>query len=297
MTLQEIITAISGAQGSRFQISPTLALQYVNTVQQVAYNRNISAFLYWKDYLTVNTKLTMSASGYTNCVASDVTKTVTDGTRTGTLVSYDNTLREWEISSASGTFSGAITISVGTGAATFSSQQTSKGPYSWNSVSPLFGSLTPFTQSSSIRKMLGLTKATDPQLFLPPNVPLYQDYGFSSAQFDDRALFEVVRKYDAQKLLYFISTPVTTTNTYRWVGYIRPPTIASVTDDANLMLGPEFHQTCYVEGAQALADRSTYGGKTPEQLLATILEPFWQQVQQDYTPNGATNNYTSQGQL
>jgi len=52
-----------------------------------------------------------------------------------------------------------------------------------------------------------------------------------------------------------------------------------------------------VEGAQALADRSTYGEKTPEQVLESILTPFWDMMLQAYTPDGSNNNFTSEGSL
>lgn len=67
--------------------------------------------------------LTLAASGYTNCVASDIGKTVTGGTTgdTGTLIAYNNTTRQWVVDQ---TDSGdvfddddeALTIGSGTGA-------------------------------------------------------------------------------------------------------------------------------------------------------------------------------------
>jgi len=64
--------------------------------------------------------LTLSATGYTNCVSSDIGKTVQDdGVDCGVLLSYDNTQRKWWIRGSSTIGSGSnMTISGGTGAGT-----------------------------------------------------------------------------------------------------------------------------------------------------------------------------------
>lgn len=67
--------------------------------------------------------ITLAASGYTDCVASDIGKTVTQATTsdTGELIAYNNTTREWIIDpdAPEDTFSNAsaaLTIGTGTGA-------------------------------------------------------------------------------------------------------------------------------------------------------------------------------------
>lgn len=67
--------------------------------------------------------LTLAEAGYTDCVASDISKTVTGGVTgdTGTLIAYDNTNRKWVVDpdAAEDTFDDddeAITIATGTGA-------------------------------------------------------------------------------------------------------------------------------------------------------------------------------------
>jgi hypothetical protein len=297
MTLVEMVTAVQGAFGARFQVSNALVLQYLDTVQKVAFNRDMKAFLWTQDYLTVYQDVVLSSSGYTSFVAADVGRTLTGTTGTGTIISYNNALFTVQVSTTGATFTGAITTSGGTGAGTFSSQSVSEGPYSWASLAPTLGSLTPFTSPAGVRRMLGVTSATDIEIYGQNPTVLTRDYGFMYPVFDERAAFEVVRKYDMQKALYFINTPSTTANTYRWVYYIRPPTIGLTTDDANVLIPAEFHQTCMVEGAQALADRAVYGDKTPEQALAEILTPFWDMMAQAYTPDGTNNNFTSDGQL
>ena len=296
MTLVEMVTAVQGAFGARFQVSNALVLQYLDTVQKVAFNRDMKAFLWTQDYLTVYTDVGLSSSGFTSFVAADVGRTITGTTGTGTIISFNNALYTVQVSTST-TFSGPIVTSGGTGAGTFSSQATSLGPYSWASLAPLMGSLTPFTASAGVRRMLGITTATDVEIYGQNPTVLTRDYGFMYPVFDERAIYSVVRKYDITKALYFIDTPSTTENTYRWVYYIRPPTIGLTTDDANVLIPAEYHQTVMVEGAQALADRAVYGDKTPEQALSQILTPFWDMMAQAYTPDGTNNNFTSDGQL
>lgn len=297
MTLQEMVTAVQGALGSRFQNSTTQVLQYLDTVQKVAFNRDMRNFMWWNDYLTIYTDVVLSSSGYTNFVAGDVGK-VLSGTATGTIISFNNSKYTVQVAILTGTtFSGAITTTAGTGAGTFSSQATSLGPYSWATLAPSFGSLTAYTANGSVRRMLGVTIATEAELYSDSDLALINDYNFILNTFDKRAIFQIVHKYDMQKCLFFVDAPVVTTGYYRWVYYIRPPTLGLVTDDVNVLIPSEFHQTVMVEGAQALADRSTYGDKTPEMVLAQIIQPFWDMNAQAYTPDGTNNNMTSEGQL
>lgn len=297
MTLQEMVTAVQGALGSRFQNSTTQVLQYLDTVQKVAFNRDMRSFMWWNDYLTIYTDVVLSSSGYTNFVNGDVGK-VLSGTATGTIISFNNSLYTVQVAILTGTtFSGAITTTAGTGAGTFSSQSVSKGPYSWATLAPSFGSLTAYTANGGVRRMLGVTIATEAELYSDSDLALINDYNFILNTFDKRAIFQIVHKYDMQKCLFFVDAPVVTAGYYRWVYYIRPPTLGLATDDVNVLIPSEFHQTVMVEGAQALADRSTYGDKTPEMLLAQIIQPFWDMNAQAYTPDGTNNNMTSEGQL
>ena len=66
--------------------------------------------------------ITLQASGYTNCVASDITKQVKDDTvEIGALLAYNNTTRKWWVRTTSTVENGsAMTITAGTGAGTSS---------------------------------------------------------------------------------------------------------------------------------------------------------------------------------
>jgi hypothetical protein len=64
-------------------------------------------------------RLTMQSGGYVSAVAGDIGKTVTDGTRSGVLLAYNNTTREWYVRRGTGTaWAGSCTITTGTGAGT-----------------------------------------------------------------------------------------------------------------------------------------------------------------------------------
>ena len=84
--------------------------------------------------------LEFESSGYTDCVATDIGKTVTGGSSgtTGILLDYDNTNRKWwvRMSSTSDDYTGgeSITISGGTGAGTLVAGGTKTGENLWVNV-------------------------------------------------------------------------------------------------------------------------------------------------------------------
>lgn len=298
MTLAEIVLDCQAAYGARYQCSTAKILQFINTIQQVAYSRDLLAFLWWEDYLTVYQDVVLSSAGYTPFVAADVGKTLSCAAATGTIKSFNNTTYTVQVSTT-GTFSGAITTLTGTGAGTFSSQAVSKGPYSWAGLVPALGSLTAYTTTGGVRRMLGLTRLTDQALFgtrLPRNLT---DYGFNPVTLNDKFFLENVRKYDVQQALKFIETPDATANAYRWLYYIRPPVIAGAlaADNANLLIPSEYHETVIKAGVGVLADRTTYGDQAPEQALEPILTPFWNAMQQPFQAMGDNANMTSEGTL
>lgn len=64
--------------------------------------------------------VTLQSGGYVSCITSDIGQVVTDGSETGVLLDYDNTLRKWWVRKTSaGSLSGPVTIS-GTGSGTIS---------------------------------------------------------------------------------------------------------------------------------------------------------------------------------
>ena len=81
-------------------------------------------------YNTAIYTLTFGAT-YTNAVSGDITKTVTDGTHTATLLAYNNTTKLWQVRAISGVLSvGAVTITGGTGAGTTTAVATGESLFS-----------------------------------------------------------------------------------------------------------------------------------------------------------------------
>lgn len=54
MTLSEILSLAQSEYGDRNQITPEQALAFANSIQQMAFNRDLDAFLVWDSYVTVN---------------------------------------------------------------------------------------------------------------------------------------------------------------------------------------------------------------------------------------------------
>lgn len=91
-------------------------------------------------------EITFQASGYTNAVAGDIGKTVVAGATNGILLGYDNTTRRWIVRRGTGTtWSGAVTITSGTGAGTITASATGEWLFS-NVYSLTAGTLEANTQ-------------------------------------------------------------------------------------------------------------------------------------------------------
>ena len=89
---------------------------------------------------------TFQSGGYVSAIAGDIGKTVVAGATNGKLLYYDNTLRKWWVRRNTGTsWSGAVTITGGTGAGTLTSAVTGEALYS-NVYSLPSGSLEASTQ-------------------------------------------------------------------------------------------------------------------------------------------------------
>lgn len=180
-----------------------------------------------------------------------------------------------------------------------------KGPYSWAGITP------------EVRKMVGVTSASDAMLTDPysQNVvtnagwgeanyypdsfgnqyPQGTDYGFVDIAPNPRRLFASGRLNQFSKTFKFNNdAPSTEPQTWRWYYYFRPPTIANINDDANLLIPEEWHHTLVVQGAIALADNTTFAEKQPLVALEPYLEPFWESFMDIQDPN--EGNTYSEGQ-
>lgn len=290
MTLQEIQNLAHAEYGNRYQITPAQFLRYYNIVQAMAFDQDLEAFKDYSNTLTILTQLNVSAFSAAP-VAGDVTRTVVGTTsgHTGTLRYYENGTRKIlavELTDPDEDFQDgeAFTITGGTGAGTLESSdsvETYKGPYDLPS-SPL------------CRKLLGVTKRTDAQLFGVEVTTTGDDYGMATSPSLEKIWERGRVSYrGTTRTFTFIEIPeIDTENAvYRWVYFVRPPVIASVSDDANFWIPLEHHWLTFYQAVIALADNATYGEKQPAELLKPYLDPFWESMRQQNTPMGGIYDY------
>jgi len=245
--------------------------------------------------LTVLTQLNVSAFTVSP-VAADVGKLVTGTTsgKTGTLRYFENSsvrkILAVELTTTAFTAGEAFTIATGIGTGTITasdSDETYKGPYD-------------FPASPLVRKLVGITKRTDAQLYAVETTRTGDDYGMVTTANLDK-IWERIRASvrGSTRTMTFIEEPEidTADAVYRWVYYVRPPVIASATDDTNLWIQAEHHWLTFYQAVIALADNATYGEKQPQELLIPYLEPWWESMRQQNTPMGGLFDYgISEGQ-
>lgn len=297
MTLQEIQNLAHAEYGSRYQITPAQFLRYFNIVQAMAFDQDLEAFKDYSNTLTVLTQLNV-ASFSAAPVAGDINKTVVGTTsgHTGILKYYENsstrTILAVQLSDPDEDFQDgeAFTIATGTGAGTLESAdsvETYKGPYD-------------FPTSPLCRKLLGVTRRTDSQLYGVEVTTTGDDYGMvTQANLDKIWERGRVSMRGSTRTFTFIETPEIDTDNavYRWVYYIRPPVITTVSSDTNFWIPLEHHWLTFYQAVIALADNATYGEKQPAELLKPYFEPFWESLRQQNTPMGGIYDYgISEGQ-
>jgi hypothetical protein len=285
VTLQEIQNLAMAEYGNRYQITPGQYLRYFNIVQALAFDKDLEAFKDFSNTLTILQQFNVDAFTVAP-VAGDVGKKVvgTSSGNEGTLRYYENssarTIVAVDLDDEDAPFEDgeAFTITAGTGTGTFEAseaQETYKGPYD-------------FPTSPLCRKLVGLTKATDAQLFAVSPTTTGDDYGFTD-EYNPERIWEKVRVslFGTGRTLTFVDTP-STSAVYRWVYYIRPPVIAGVTaaDDANLRIPLEYHWQTFYQAVIALCDNATYGEKQPLEVILPYLEPFWDALRTQSRPLG-----------
>lgn len=279
LNVEKTIDLCAQQYQARFAIDRNTILLFLNIVQKMILEKDISAFLVWDDYIVIKRVFTFSSTGYTNAVLGDVGKTVigTTSGATGTLDSYDNDTMAWLVTPVSGTFleTEDVTIDTGTGAGTLTSVVGYRGPYTANS------------DNKPIRKIFGVTSLRDDQLFgyVPP-------WAFSSLEtqgFTDYGLFKTSYSSIMQKFTYisgrinnldntfkFVADPVLTEDYYRMVYYQDAPEIEDETDDEHYIIPDRFRYSV-VGMIGILAENSLYGSQpaTMNQLLKPYLDDIW----------------------
>ncbi len=224
MLLSDISAMVNRA--CRFKLHPQNIIVLMDSAQRMALDYDCPAFLIWSATLTPKYYLEFLAAGYTSAIAGDIGKTVTDGTNTGTLVSYNNTTRKWLISTAtSWTNSAAVTITTGTGAGTLiatSAQTGYTGSYAYPTTIP-------------VRKLWGVTGEPDTRIFGSDTTTQFpmNDFDFVPRTFDPKQLFKPARWDDIGQTYTFIDSPALPAADviYRWVYWRAAPTIADTTTE------------------------------------------------------------------
>lgn len=282
MTLQEIASFIQNSV--RYKLSPAQVVLIIDATQKIAFDEDREIFKVWSDF-TPQFTLTFIASGYTSAVAGDIGKTVTDGTATGVLVSYDNTARTWNITSTNDTefdVDGAVTITTGTGAGTLESEDAFvgyTGPYDAPTSPPC-------------RKIWGVTRETDARIFGNDGT-LSNDYEFSSNYFNPSKFFEQAREDNISQQITLIQSP-TVDSVYRWIYWRQAPTIDGIeaSDDADLLIPSTYHFQ-FINACLMQANIVLSGETVDPRDIRSILGQWWESLKRPYTPMGKNTRLKS----
>lgn len=286
MVLSEISSWIS--QAVRFKLHPEQVRLLMDMAQKMAFDHNSQAFLVWDETLTPKYYLEFKSTGYTSAVAGDVGKTVVGGTSgaTGVLVSYDNTLRKWLLTTSSTFTDGeAITITTGTGAGTLlatASQTGYLGPYDAPTDPP-------------VRKIWGVTNETDARIFGVDDgtdFPM-EDFDFAPRLFNPVNFFKPGREDNIAKTFTFAQAPSLPSSnvTYRWVYWRDAPDIDDFDSEAVLLIPARYHLN-YVNACVKLAQINLSGEDVDPGAIRAFFQPWWDTLARPYTPMGTATNQT-----
>lgn len=287
MLLTEIASNVNIATNN--QLSPEQVVLAMDSAQKASFQKNLQAFLVYDKTLTVLTKLTFVSAVYTPAISTDIGKPVVATSGAAILVSYNNTLREWFVSTLTAAFeaSGAVSITGGTGAGGLAAedfQETYKGPY----AAP-----TKITDPTEpCRKIWGVTTREPGQfdLALPPCIP--SDYNFRRMFPANQRPFQTGITNDFKKTFTFAVDPSVVT-TYYWVYWQNPPDISDLSDSDTLVIPEEYHvhfqQVC-IAIAAAIVSNTPFNQSVVEAYMGdwwkTLLAPYRnQQGFQNMTQN------------
>lgn len=287
----ELVSLIIGTYGVRYQLSREGVVQLINFVQKIALAKDVDGHLKHEDFPIWQT-LTM-ASFSVAPVEADIGLPVTEGAHTGTLRGYDVTALEIYVESDDDfTAGGTVAITGGTGAGTLAASD-HQADY-----------LGPYDFPSDARKVLGVEKYTDAQLYQDPEYYLAgdradpandPDYIEPAGGVDLRRRYLPAKRDRLGRTLTLIYDP-DREGEHRWHYYRSAPDILTEEDGDNLLIPEEYHHSLIVQGVQALAHNALYGEMAPVKVLEPLLKPYWEAMGDSYDPNGYAANQTSEGQ-
>jgi hypothetical protein len=286
MLLVDILAQVN--RSLRFKLHPDNIIVLIDAAQRYAFDQDLSQFLYWGATLTPKYYIEFLASGYTSAIVGDVGKTVVGGTSgaTGTLVSYNNTTRKWLLTTSSTWTNGeAVTITTGTGAGSLiatAAQTGYVGPYSYPTTVP-------------VRKLWGVTAEPDTRIFGSDTTTQFpmNDFDFVPRTYNPKQIFKPARWSDIDGTYTFIDAPAlpSTTNSYRWVYWRNPEAITGTSDNSKVLIPAAYH-IHFINAIIKLAQLSINGEDVDPKVMEAIFKPWWNTLNQVYTPMGNRRNGT-----
>jgi len=321
-TLQDIILLAHQQYGIRFQVSQDQLIRFANTVQYIAFNKDLNLFEEWGQVFKLGHDVYLETGAYSAPIDSDIGNNVS-GSVSGVIGALKNFRTQnggskWIIEPPNGgaafsvTDGETLTIVGGSSATgvtvTDQDYAVSLGPYRMPSES---------AGNPPFRKFIGVTSVTDKQLF---NVP--QNNSFDG--FDDYGLFTnntPGRKQNIPfRLDYLANNPEielvlssppeidqtdekfgtggTTLNTskLRWIYYRNPPEITAITDDDKLVIPEEYRYEVLYKGISKLADTATYGdAESVREIIEPLCSRFWEDIRVQFQQFGRNSDYVSHG--
>lgn len=277
-------------QAVRYKLHPDQATIIMDAAQRMAFDNNSQSFLVWSETLTPYYVLTFASAGYTDAVAGDIGKTVVQGSNTGTLISYDNTAKEWVISTSDDfDDAGTVTITTGTGAGTLAATDAFAGyvgPYDAPTDPPC-------------RKIWGITTETDARIFGASedivDFPM-EDFDFQPRLFNPKSFFKPGREDNVGKTFTFAQAPSLPSSgvVYRWVYWRDAPTISTddEADDETKILIPASYHMNFINACIKLAQLNLAGEDVDPNSIKAFFKPWWDTLSRPYTPMGKRTNQT-----
>lgn len=237
MLATEILSLVNISSNN--QISPEMAVIFMDGIQKSAFQSNTAAFLQYKQILVPYTTFTLQSGGYTGCIDSDIGKPVADAnTGTGTLRAFDNSKFEWTIEIITPfTPESGIQVVGGTGAAQFPTTMITKG----------FKGPYPAPTDPACRKVWGITQRKPEKFWLDWTgwCGIYWVNGvFNTGDF--QAFWNTVQSFetglnDDLTNEFTFSFDPSLQATYYWVYWRNPPDVTGLDDTSEIIIPSSYH--------------------------------------------------------
>lgn len=293
MLLTEIASFVNISSNN--QLSPEQVTLLLDGIQKSVFQKNQAAFLQYTNILKIFKTYTLISSGYVDAVTSDIGKDVIgeDTGTIGTLIAYDNDLREWTIDvTATPGADEIIQVGSGTGSGQLNGGAAKgyRGPYAAPTDVPC-------------RKIWGITQRKPGRFWLEfaGCAGVYWVNGLINtgdylAFWGPIAPFETGQTDDLQNTFMFSFDP-SLKAVYYWVYWRNPPSITELDNSTQLIIPEAYHHQVLLacnDLAGAILNREPldYDQMIEGYLggwIDAIRAPFRdQRLNQNMTQNGGT---------